>query len=80
MPIAIVSPKGQITLPISFRKRLGMKPHDRVNIELNGDAIVVKRVADFFELEGFLGKALPEAEEQKRMLRMASRRVRVKVR
>jgi len=52
-----------------------MEPHDRVLIEATDDAIVIKRAADFFELEGFLGKALPAAEERKRMLRSVSRRV-----
>jgi len=53
-----------------------MKPHDRVLIESAGDAIVIKRAVDFFELEGFLGKALPEAEERKRMLHAVSLRTR----
>jgi AbrB family looped-hinge helix DNA binding protein len=75
MAMSTISTKGQITLPISLRKRLGMKPHDRVLIEGIDDAIVIKRAVDFFALEGFLGKALPEAEERKRMLRAVSRRV-----
>ena len=74
MSIGTISKKGQITLPVAFRKRLGMKPGDRVLIESTDDAIVVKRAADFFRFEGFLGKALPEAEERKRMLRAVSQR------
>ncbi|MCX5758082.1 MAG: AbrB/MazE/SpoVT family DNA-binding domain-containing protein [Candidatus Hydrogenedentes bacterium] len=73
--MSTISTKGQITLPASLRKRLGMKPHDRVLIESLDDAIVIKRAVDFFELEGFLGKALPEAEERKRMMQAVSRRV-----
>ena len=29
MPVSTISVKGQITLPISFRRKLGIKPHDR---------------------------------------------------
>jgi AbrB family looped-hinge helix DNA binding protein len=80
MAISTISTKGQITLPVSLRKRLGMKPHDRVVIESTDDAIVIKRAVDFFELEGFLGKALPEAEERKRMLRAVSERAKGRAR
>jgi AbrB family looped-hinge helix DNA binding protein len=75
MAISTISTKGQITLPVNLRKRLGMKPHDRVLIESTEDAIVIKRVVDFFALEGFLGKALPEAVERKHLLRAVSQRV-----
>jgi AbrB family looped-hinge helix DNA binding protein len=66
MPVSTISAKGQITLPISFRRKLGIKPHDRLVMELEGDGIRVKRAPDFFELEGFLGKALPRKEEERR--------------
>jgi AbrB family looped-hinge helix DNA binding protein len=36
-----VSPKGQITLPQEIRRRLGVKPRDRVTIRLDGDEIKV---------------------------------------
>lgn len=80
MAVSTISTKGQITLPISLRKRFGMKPHDRVLIESTDDAIVIRRAVDFFELQGFLGKALPEAEERKRMMQAVSRRARGRVR
>ena len=76
MAMSTISTKGQITLPVGLRKRLGMKPHDRVLIDATADAIVIKRAVDFFELEGFLGKSLPEAEERKRMLHAVSLRTR----
>ncbi|MFH1092248.1 MAG: AbrB/MazE/SpoVT family DNA-binding domain-containing protein [Pseudomonadota bacterium] len=65
MPISTISAKGQITLPAHIRKKLGLKPNDRVLLETMNDAIVIRRAADFFELEGFLGKALPGDEEKK---------------
>ena len=69
MPISTLSTKGQITLPVSFRRKLGMKPHDRVVIELEEKAILVKPAPDFFALKGFLGKGLPRKEEERRMLK-----------
>ncbi len=72
MPIATLSTKGQITLPARLRKRLGLQPHDRVHIESVDDTIVIRRAADLFALEGFLGKALPEAEEREQMMRAAA--------
>lgn len=80
MATSTISTKGQITLPANLRKRLGMKPHDRVLIECTDNAIAIKRAADFFKFEGFLGKALPEAEERKRMMRAVSLRARGRVR
>jgi AbrB family looped-hinge helix DNA binding protein len=37
-----VSPKGQITLPQEIRERLGIKPRDRVSIQLDGDEVKVR--------------------------------------
>lgn len=42
-----VSPKGQITLPSSIRRELGLKPKDRVVIQVEDGVITVKRVNDF---------------------------------
>jgi AbrB family looped-hinge helix DNA binding protein len=67
MPVSTISVKGQITLPISFRRKLGIKPHDRIVIELEDKAIVVKPAPDLFQFEGVVGKALPREEEERRM-------------
>ena len=64
MTVSTISEKGQITLPAAARRRVGIKPKDRVIIETTDDAIIIKPVEDFFELEGFLGEALPEEEER----------------
>jgi len=74
MSIVALSAKGQITLPARLRKRVGLRPHDRVHIESVDDTIVIRRAADFFALEGFLGEALPETEEREQMMRAAARR------
>ena len=73
MPIATVSRKGQITLPARLRKQLGIHPNDRVIIETSHDALIITRPGDFFELDGFLGEALPESEEREGMMRGAAR-------
>ncbi len=80
MPVATISSKGQITLPSRLRKKLGIRPHDAVVIEATADAIVIRRPRDFFELKGFLGNALPEAEERQGLLRAAAARSRGKSR
>jgi AbrB family looped-hinge helix DNA binding protein len=76
MPVSTLSTKGQITLPVSFRRKLGMKPHDRVVIELGDKAILVKPAPNLFDFEGFAGKALPPAEEERGMLKAVAERVR----
>ena len=63
MPISTISTKGQITLPAALRRQLGIKPHDRVVVELENGAIVIKPAPDLFALEGFLGPALSPVEE-----------------
>jgi len=63
-----VSSRGQIKLPDEALKAIGVGPGDKVLIELRGDAVVIKRAPDFFELEGFLhGKGLPPEDERRRM-------------
>lgn len=34
-----ITQKGQVTIPIEFRRRLGLEPHDRVAFELDEDGI-----------------------------------------
>ena len=67
MPISTVSTKGQITLPAEMRRRLKIKPGDRIILEKAGDSILIKKANDFFELEGFLGPAQSAVEERKKM-------------
>ncbi len=76
MPISTISSKGQITLPVRLRRQMKMKPNDPVTIEAVGDAIVIKRATNFFELKAFLGKAVTGKEEQAGMHKAVSRHVR----
>lgn len=75
MPVARVSSKGQITLPASCRRALGINPKDRVVVEIDGDRIIVRPIPDLLELEGFLGKGLPGDVEEARMREGVSRHV-----
>jgi AbrB family looped-hinge helix DNA binding protein len=37
--LSSVSPKGQVTLPIEIRRKLGLKPKDKVAFSLEGRAV-----------------------------------------
>jgi AbrB family looped-hinge helix DNA binding protein len=73
MSFATISSKGQITLPARSRKALGLKPHDRVSVDVKNDAIVIRPVGDFFELEGFLGKRFSDKQERTSVIEAAIR-------
>ena len=72
MSMSTISSKGQITLPAALRRKLGIRARDRVTVELADDAIIIKLAANFLELEGFLGKALPPEVERKHLLKTAA--------
>ena len=38
-----VTQKGQVTIPIEIRRRLGINPHDRVVFELDGEEARIRR-------------------------------------
>ncbi len=75
MSLHKVSTKGQVTLPVECRRALGVRPHDRVAIQLEDNRIVIRPVPDFMELEGFLGPRLSADEEKKARERAVSARV-----
>jgi AbrB family looped-hinge helix DNA binding protein len=64
MPQSAVSPKGQITLPLAYRKKYGINPKDLVTIEDNGEAIIIRKAKNFLVMEGILGAASTVAEER----------------
>jgi AbrB family looped-hinge helix DNA binding protein len=68
MALVTVSSKGQITLPVALRRRIGLKPNDKVVIESAGDSIVIRRVRSFLELKGILGPAKSLDEEREGMI------------
>jgi antitoxin PrlF len=56
MATAAVTSKGQITIPIEVRKKLGLKPGDRVRfIEgEKGEYILKPKTGSIMDLEGFV--------------------------
>lgn len=48
-----ITKKGQVTIPVSIRRKLGLKPKQRVTFVRKGDKKVeIKPVPDFFALRG----------------------------
>ncbi len=62
MPIVTVTPKGQVMIPASLRKRFGIKPGRKVSVEVEGDRLVVRPLPEdpVDALYGILSRA-PEA-------------------
>lgn len=54
-----VSPKGQITLPVEFRKVLDIEPKDVVVITVEGDTISIEKAASQL-LSGFGVVSVPD--------------------
>jgi AbrB family looped-hinge helix DNA binding protein len=60
----VVSSKGQITLPVGVRAKLGIKTGDRIAGEYTKDGFIIKKPLDFFSLEGILQGKMPDNEEE----------------
>lgn len=74
MTIATVSSKSQITLPAAACRQVGIKPHDRVLVDVREGAIVIISAPDLMAFKGVLGKALPPRIEAERMAGFLARR------
>jgi AbrB family looped-hinge helix DNA binding protein len=66
MTTATVSSKSQITLPAAACREVGIKPHDRVLVEVREGAIVIRSAPDLLDFKGTLGRALPRQIEIKK--------------
>jgi len=75
MTAVTVSSKSQITLPAAACRTVGIRPHDRVLIEVRDGAIVVRSAPDLMRLKGSLGKALPRDVETGAAAQAAARRL-----
>ena len=65
---ATLSQRGQVTIPSEIRKRLGLKAHDRVRFQVDGDAVTIQaarsRIARHFGAVEPVGQTLDERAER----------------
>lgn len=54
MLITTVTQKGQVTIPIDFRKKFGLQSGSKVYFEDTGDVMTVRPAPDFFSFRGAL--------------------------
>ena len=55
-----VTQKGQATIPVSIRQRLGIKPNTKIVFEMkNNNEVTLKPVKDFFSLKGSVKSVKP---------------------
>ncbi len=54
-----VTQKGQATIPVLIRKKLGIKPNDKIIFELKGNEASIKPMTDFFSLKGSVKSKKP---------------------
>lgn len=60
-----VTRKGQITIPVEIRKKLGIKEGDHLAVEAIGDKVVFEKVPNLLDMCGiFAGQA--DIEELKK--------------
>jgi len=67
MAEAVLSKKGQITIPAKIRKRLKLVEGSRVSIRVEGNRIIIEPVISIFDLAGSGSKEV-SPEELKEML------------
>jgi AbrB family looped-hinge helix DNA binding protein len=48
----VVTRRGQTTIPVSIRKRLGIEEGTRLIVEAEGDRVVLRKVPSIFDLAG----------------------------
>lgn len=62
-----IGPRGQITIPKSLRKSLGIKPGDSVTIVQKGDELTLRPVTEtIFDLRGSIQVTEPQDFEELR--------------
>ena len=74
MTTATVSSKSQITLPAAACREVGIKPRDRVLVQVRDGAIVIRSAPDLMDFKGVLGKALARGVESRKAARAVAER------
>jgi antitoxin PrlF len=63
--ISTVTTKGQVTIPVSIRKKYGLGPNDRVDFITEGDRIILIPVKTLRDFRGSVtGSGDPDRERQ----------------
>lgn len=57
-----VTTKGQVTIPVDIRERMGIRPHDRIRFRVSGDEVRLSRVP--LTLEDVYGAVQPLAHPE----------------
>ena len=52
MSLATLTSKWQVTIPADVRKKLGLKPRERLSFQVSGESMVVRPVRDLMEFYG----------------------------
>lgn len=85
MNITTVTQKGQVTIPIAIRHKLGLKRGDNVQFYVEADEVKVKPAPDFFSFRGVLrgrkqlsDKAIEKAAEKQAVKEYLERSARMK--
>lgn len=54
MTTVAISEKGQVTIPIDVRRKAGLKPRSRVEVEYRDGEVILRRTRTVAELAGIL--------------------------
>ncbi len=54
-----VTQKGQATIPVLIRKRLGINPNTKIVFELADNHVILRPATDFFSLKGSVKSTKP---------------------
>jgi AbrB family looped-hinge helix DNA binding protein len=56
MTITSISERGQISIPVAMRKKLGIKPKSRVSVEAGDNEITIRPMKSISDVEGIFCK------------------------
>lgn len=48
----VVTRRGQTTIPVKIRKKLGIKEGSKLKVEANGDRVIFTKIPSLFDLAG----------------------------